>query len=327
MPVLTFDMTTGNHQKRRFEFRGKNNADFYDGDLQPLSTNDVEMKIEKSVAGDYSIYLLTSRTGLSFRRSWTHIRNDKTDMTIFWFVRRGTITISRAGVRHVINPHECTITRSSRAFYMELVPDTGGQLEAMHVAVPSHLLLAILSDNAEVGKPIPASRGDVSVTERMLTMLFEEDAELDPEIAEKMATTLITELGRTVARYLGTPVAGRSIADKRVGDISRYINQHFSNPDLNAKIVAANCGISLRYLCHVLKRNDLSFSNLLWEKRMSTAHDWLRDQNMQHYSISEIAYQAGFKSSAHFSRMFKAHYDVAPREFRSVQAAHFAIDQ
>ena len=319
MPVLAFDMTTANHQSRRFEFRGKNNVDYYDGDLAPLSPGDVDLKIEKSVAGEYSIYKLLSRSGLSFRRSWTHIRNDKTNVTVFWFVRRGRIVISHSGGKHVINPHECTITRSSKAFYMELMPDESGYVEAMHVVVPSYKLYSIISDNAEVGKPIPASRGDIAVTERMLTLLFEEDAEIDPEIAEEMARTLVTGLGKTAAKYLGNPAPGRSIADKRSSDIIRYIHQHFSNPDLNAKMVASSCGISLRYLCHILKKNDLSFSGLVWERRMTTAHDWLQDPKMQHYSISEIAYLAGFKSSAHFSRMFKMRHGVAPREFRNLE--------
>jgi AraC-like DNA-binding protein len=34
-------------------------------------------------------------------------------------------------------------------------------------------------------------------------------------------------------------------------------------------------------------------------------------------SISEIAYSVGFKSPAHFSRMFKRVFDMNPREYRA----------
>jgi AraC family transcriptional activator of tynA and feaB len=37
-------------------------------------------------------------------------------------------------------------------------------------------------------------------------------------------------------------------------------------------------------------------------------------------SISEIAYRVGFKSAAHFSRMFKREFKVSPREYRAVGA-------
>lgn len=315
MPVVAFDMTTANHEVRRFEFRGHNNADYYDGDLKPLSA-EVDMKIEKSLAGDYAIYKLTSRSGLAFRRSWSHIRHDKTNLTVFWFVRRGKMTLSHPGGRYVVNPHECAITRSSKAFYMELTADDGGMVEAIHVAVPSHMLYSVIDENTEMGRPFPSSKGDLFLIERIFTMLFEEDEQIDSDIAEQLVKTLLTGLGKTIERISGKPAPRCSISDKRIADIKRFINQNFANSDLNAKLVADSCGISLRYLCHILKKNELSFSNLVWDRRMSTAHDWLRDEKMQHYSISEIAYLTGFKSSAHFSRMFKTRYGMAPREFR-----------
>jgi AraC-like DNA-binding protein len=321
MPVLAFDMTTANHEMRRYEFRGKNNVDYYDGDLTPLSSAEVDMKIEKSLAGEYSIYKLTSHCGLAFRRSWSHIRNDKTDLTVFWFLRQGHITVSHGGGRYSISPNECAITRSARPFYMELTPDDGGCLEAMHVVVPSNKLHSLISEAVELGRPFPSAEGEVFLAERIFTLLFEEDEQIDPEIAEQLVQTLLNGLGKTIARITGDAAPRSSIGDKRVSDITRYINQHFSNSDLNAKMVAESCGISHRYLCHVLKKTGLSFSNLVWERRIETAHGWLQNERMQHYSICEIAYLAGFKSSAHFSRMFKKCYDVAPREFRTRHAA------
>ena len=316
MPVLAFDMTASNQHFRRFEFRGKNNIDYYDGDLEPLTPQDVDMKIEKSVAGDYSIYKLVSRTGLAFRRSWSHIRNDKTNVTVFWFMRRGRMTISHTGGRYAVNPHECAITRSSKAFYMELTPDADGLMETMHVVVPTHKLYPVITDNLEVGRTFSASNGDLAVIERILTLLFEEGDHIEADVAEPLVQSLLAGVGKTIVRISGDQAPRASITDKRIADITRYINQHFPNPDLNAKMVADSCGISPRYLCYILKKNELSFSNLLWERRMSTAYDWLRDEKMQHYSISEIAYLVGFKSSAHFSRMFKLRFGAAPREFR-----------
>jgi AraC-like DNA-binding protein len=317
MPVRAFDMTTANHESRRFEFRGKNGSDYYEGDLEPLSP-DVDMTIEKSVAGEYSIYNLRSGAPLAFRRSWAHIRRDKTNVTVFWFVRRGEIALSHAGGRNIIKADECAITRSSKAFYMELTPDESGWIEAMHVVVPSHKLCAIVGDHIDAGRPFPTSRGDLLLAERILTMLFEQDAEIDPDTAERLVETLLNGVGRTIGRIAGEPPPRATIADKRLADITRYINQHFANPDLNAPMVAEACGISLRYLAHVLRKNGLSFSQIVWERRLGTAHDWLREEKMRHHAIAEIAWAAGFKSSAHFSRMFKARYGVGPRDYRAL---------
>lgn len=321
MPVLAFDMTTANHESRRFEFRGKNNVDYYDGELKSLSGVEVDMKIEKSVAGEFAIYKLAARTPLAFRRSWTHIRNDSTNVTIFWFVRRGQVTISHSDKRYEVNPGNCAVTRSCKAFYMELTPDAGGLLEVVHVVVSSHRMYPVLHDNVDMGFPFSASKGDMYLAERILTLLFEQGDEIDPDNAGHLVETLLNGLARKIETIVGAPEPPPTISDRRVADIKRCISQNFPNLDLNAKMVADHCGISLRYLCHVLKKNDLSFSSLVWEGRMAAAEEWLADEKMQHNSISSIAYLAGFKSSAHFSRTFKARHGIAPRDFRQQRLA------
>ena len=316
MPVLAFDMTTANHKSRRFEFRGKNNVDYYDGELTALSSSNVDMKIEKSVAGDFGIYKLASRTPLAFRRSWTHIRNDNTNLTVFWFVRRGRVTISHSDKRYEINPGNCAITRSCKAFYMEMTPDDGGFLEVVHVVVSTHKMYPLLNDNVEMGYPFPASKGAMYLGERILSLLFEQADEIDPDDAELLVKTLLKGVAREIEAIVGPPEPPPTIADRRVADIKRFISQNLPNPDLNAKMVADNCGISLRYFSHILHRSGLSFSSLVWDGRMTAAEQWLADQKMQHKPISAIAYLAGFKSSAHFSRRFKSRHGFGPREYR-----------
>ena len=62
-----------------------------------------------------------------------------------------------------------------------------------------------------------------------------------------------------------------------------------------------------------------SFSTLVWEQRLKKAKSWLSMSS--DVSISEIAYSVGFKSPAHFSRMFKRVYSVNPSDLRSLAAA------
>ena len=318
MPVLAFDMTMTNPESRGFEFRGSDNSSYYDGDMEPLSPAETDLTIEKSVAGEYSIYNVSSRTGVAFRRTWAHVRQDRTNITLFWFVRRGQVAFSHPGGRNLVHPDECALARSSQPFYMVMTPDESGCFEALHIGVPSHKLYAIIGDAVETGRPFPTAQGDLLLAERILTLLFERDGEIDPDTAEQLVQTLVVGVGKTIGRISGDAAPRASIADKRIADITRTINQHFANPDLNAKMVADSCGISLRYLCHILKKNGLSFSQLLWDRRMATAHGWLREEKMRRHAISEIAYLVGFKSSAHFSRMFKARYQLGPREYRNL---------
>jgi transcriptional regulator GlxA family with amidase domain len=71
----------------------------------------------------------------------------------------------------------------------------------------------------------------------------------------------------------------------------------------------------------VLKANNTSFSDVLWNLRLLKARDWLVSDPFQQYPIHKIAGMSGFKSAAHFSRMFKSTYGVPPKAYRAGQGA------
>jgi AraC-like DNA-binding protein len=50
---------------------------------------------------------------------------------------------------------------------------------------------------------------------------------------------------------------------------------------------------------------------------MKIASRWLSSSKPSDISIAEIAFRVGFKSPAHFSRMFKRLFDKGPREYRA----------
>jgi AraC family transcriptional regulator, positive regulator of tynA and feaB len=120
---------------------------------------------------------------------------------------------------------------------------------------------------------------------------------------------------------VGDQIAGASrscsLVDKRFADIRECIQKYVTCPDLSSEWVAQYCGISPRYLCYVLKANETCFSELLWSERLPKARDWLVCDAFRQYPIHKIACMAGFKSAAHFSRMFKSAYGVSPKDYRA----------
>jgi AraC-like DNA-binding protein len=78
--------------------------------------------------------------------------------------------------------------------------------------------------------------------------------------------------------------------------------------------------VSPRYVCHVLRTRDTSFSELLWTQRLQKSRDWLVCEPFQRYPIHKIASMAGFKSAAHFSRMFKSTFGCSPNQYRAGRA-------
>ena len=58
----------------------------------------------------------------------------------------------------------------------------------------------------------------------------------------------------------------------------------------------------------------MTLERFVWDRRLERSREALLAS--ADVSISEIAFACGFNSSAHFSRAFKAKYEVAPRELR-----------
>jgi acetamidase/formamidase len=66
----------------------------------------------------------------------------------------------------------------------------------------------------------------------------------------------------------------------------------------------------------MLESAGANFSQHLRERRLARAHADLESPLEAQRSISEIAYRYGFSDSAHFSRVFRQRFGLAPRDFR-----------
>ena len=140
---------------------------------------------------------------------------------------------------------------------------------------------------------------------------------MSEESAQLLLESALTVLGRAIHDSdTGVP-ARQTVSSRRLQDVLRYIEVHLSDPNLSTTMVARGCGISPRYLSFLLRLHGTSFSTLVWEQRLQKAKNWLCSTKAHEVSISEVAYSMGFKSPAHFSRMFKRVFNVNPREYRA----------
>ena len=95
-----------------------------------------------------------------------------------------------------------------------------------------------------------------------------------------------------------------------------HIDAHLQDETLSLQSVADAVGISVRHLSRLFAQHDTSVAELIIQKRLSRARDELSDPRFAEQTISATAYRWGFASHAHFSRAFKAAFDVTPTELR-----------
>jgi AraC-like DNA-binding protein len=320
MSETLFAFDESNYRSCQSGFRGDKNQEYYLGDYTIEASSIIDVRAERKAVGASSIVLLRSRTRLLFRRTWAHIRQDATDVTVLWFVKRGRLSVSNQNGSSVAKAGDFVLTRSMTPFLIECQTDDDMAHEVLHVVIPTHILRSYISDDVTTGFLVSAERREFAVAENILANVLEDDGAMAPDTCQILLDSALAVLSHAIR---DRNVCGRlrqTVSDRRLQEVLRFIEVHLSNPNLSTAMVASGCGISPRYLSFLLKHHGASFSTLVWEQRLKKAKSWLSSANSNDVSISEIAYSVGFKSPAHFSRMFKRVFQVNPREYRAAKA-------
>jgi AraC family transcriptional activator of tynA and feaB len=75
-------------------YRGARNYEYYLGEYSIEPGSVIDVRADKKLVGTCSIIRVRSRSRQFFKRSWSHIREDATDVAVLWFVKRGRLCIT-----------------------------------------------------------------------------------------------------------------------------------------------------------------------------------------------------------------------------------------
>ena len=319
MTEMLFHFDAHNVDECQMSYRGPKNQEYYLGDYSIDAGSFVDVKAERLNIGGVSVVRNQSNARQSFRRTQTHIRQDATDITVFWFVSRGHITFSHQSEAAEVGKGDMLITKSLTPFFMDHQTDDASEYEVYQVIVPTHALKGVLADDVLSGVVLPASTPEIILVKQIVTYLFEANVSSSTSGHQPLIDSALGLLGRALGKCEYALPTKKSISDDRFYDIERFINAHISNPNLNMEMVSEGCGISLRYTFHLLKSRGQPFSSLVWGRRLKMAANLIGSFGSSEMLISEIAYRTGFKSAAHFSRLFKRTYKLSPSEYRGLR--------
>lgn len=99
--------------------------------------------------------------------------------------------------------------------------------------------------------------------------------------------------------------------------IRRYIDLNLGQPDLGPTQIAAAHYISIRHLHGLFREKGTTVSTWVREQRLEKCRRDLIDPLLGHLPVGAVAARWGFVDAAHFSRIFKAAFDMAPSELRA----------
>ena len=259
-------------------------------------------------------------------------------------VRRGPITLSRIeGSSQVVRrgAREIATTRGDLAYFniqlsgsgevrsgggiRKTEPGSGAIVLAEHqfelkfeqpfrqlcVAMPINWIRARceLSLGVAVTRNVDLLSGTGRVVKAALSALMEA---ADPcEIAQ------CGDLFATALDMALRPHRTPSVPDKAfMPSLVRLLTQRIGDDSLSPTSAAAALGCSVRTLHAACQREGRSFGRMLLDVRLNAAEEALRSTPALSRRVGPIAFACGFSDLSHFSRVFRARFGVAPRDYR-----------
>lgn len=125
---------------------------------------------------------------------------------------------------------------------------------------------------------------------------------------EKELVRICVEISRNIQEQ-------RTHASKAVvSSVMEYIQENFSNPELNVETISRAFHISASYLSRIFKKEtDESLIGYLTNLRLEEATKLLLTTNEKGYSVAQ---QVGYCDPNYFSYVFKKKYGIAPTRYR-----------
>ena len=105
--------------------------------------------------------------------------------------------------------------------------------------------------------------------------------------------------------------------DKEKAAILQFIGNHYTDPELDMRSVAARIGANRKKINGILKMElGMTFRDYVNKLRLAEAARLLADKDNK--PVVEIAYSVGYANVSHFYKLFKEEYGCTPKTFRSL---------
>lgn len=99
--------------------------------------------------------------------------------------------------------------------------------------------------------------------------------------------------------------------------IRRAIAQNFADPDMTPATIAAQHGISVRYLHTLFAATGTSMGRELRSIRLARVRAMLEEPAYRSLTVAEMAYACGFNDPGYLARCFAQEFGRSPTSFRS----------
>jgi AraC-like DNA-binding protein len=282
-------------------------------DVNPVEGSDARMVIKSVPFGEMRLSLASLPQAQISNVARPSSQTPDHPYNIYVSNRRHRVVTNNRSV--ILEPGDVTVADSAMAATMI----TAEPYTTIGLTVPAKVLRTYLPEpERAVGVRFSGKSGLSKIVSYLLMTMWEFAEEDNFEkIAGELANNLLGILSTCCQVYSDRPETESTNTMAKRETIKRLINQNLHKPDLCVGEIARLCGLSVRYVQRLFSDEEFTASEYIRRQRLEGCKKQLADPAWLHHSITEIAFNWGFNSSAHFARVFKAQCGINAREFRS----------
>ena len=279
---------------------------------------DAPFKATAMLRSQHGVTIGVGEIGATINRRTGEIVSADNDDVVLLANLSGDLIADGAGGELTLNPGEATLV--SCALPGAYARPSGGRLLCARVPRPA---LALLAPDPErrVGRVIPRDTSALRMLIAYASPLWDEGfTAAEPDVSRY----IVNHICDLVALCAGASGDAAAFAAERGGRAARLqavkaaIETRVGGPaEFSVEDIAADVGVSARYVRKLLEAEGASFSRFVAERRLVRAYALLTDPKHARMSVSAIAYEVGFGDLSYFNRSFRRAYDCTPSDLRS----------
>jgi AraC-like DNA-binding protein len=262
--------------------------------------------------GDVSLSRLTSEA-LRYRRLPHHFRAEGEEHFLITIPARSEIFFSQCGKDVRCNPGGFILERSHEPY--EFSHAEAADLWVMKVEAKA-LAGRIRQPDRFCSLQFDAANGAGGLFSDMLPLIPGRFDAMELETRSTVGRQLLDLLALALKADERTLTSGSStVREAHLTRIECFIRKRLGDCDLDPDGIASGCGISTRYLHELFRDTNQTLGSWIRDQRLEACRELLAD-TANRQTVAEIAYRWGFSDQAQFSRAFKAHFGVPPKDYR-----------
>jgi AraC-like DNA-binding protein len=187
-----------------------------------------------------------------------------------------------------------------------------GPVELLVLAAPRATMLGRgVSSGGCTAQRFSSATGSAQVAKSYLASVLDVRGALSALASAELITVAAQLVRLSILENLAQPSKASQRALLRAR-IQAYVDRNLRDPDLSIDSIASVHNCSKRYVHKIFSGTGQTLSHYIRSARLERCRRDLGRVELTHLSVTEIAFSWGFQHQAHFSRVFRNHFNVAP---------------